>query len=301
MNIQFDLNNLRYLNTLLKTKNVSKAAEKLGITQPALSNTLAKLRNQFDDNLLVRNGQKMELTLKASDLAPKLSYIIDQIEDLISNTDKFDPKKTSINFNFASSDYASLILVPYLVEFLKKDYPNIKIHVHKLIHNEIQNSLSDLSVNFVLGTGFKTDIPSSLYAKTLFQDEFAVAVSKNHPRIKKKLTLKNYLNEEHIFVAPSGLNTKIIDQKLTILKKKRNIALTLPHISVACHSLVKSNYLLTLPKKALEIMSSGLDIVVLPLPIEVPHIDITVIWHERTHNHDAHKWMRTLLSEINFK
>ena len=171
---KLDLNLLISLSRLLELKNVSVASESLGISQPALSHQLAKLRKWFDDPLLVRVGQKYELTLKAQRLSPKIEDLIKDLKFLLKS-EEFDPDKKNHEFTIAASDYTSYVLIPKILLYLEKNYPKIKLKVIPLVQDLWVDNLRDLRVDLALGTGYRSDIPEDLYAKNIFQEKFACA------------------------------------------------------------------------------------------------------------------------------
>jgi DNA-binding transcriptional LysR family regulator len=188
--INLDINIIKALDVLLEEKNVSKAALRLGITQPAMSNALNRIRDIFSDPILVRTSAGMEPSLKALKIYPQVKRAIQELEQLFVEEKLFDPSTSEYSFNIGASDYASIIIAPILVKHLEKDHPNIRLHIHRLESDSLTQGLQSMNLDFVLGTGMRSAIPEHLFSNTLFQDQFACAMSEEFSKKDKAYIVK---------------------------------------------------------------------------------------------------------------
>lgn len=301
MNIhRINLNLLIALDALLTERHVSRAAQKIFITQPAMSNSLLQLRELFNDELLVRSGKNMLPTPLALEILPKIKQIMQQIEETFTTRRNFDPATSERKFRIAMSDYMEFILLPLISEKLIKYAPNISL---KIIHaNMLDNANIFVDRNIDLGIGVVTFPTSSfINAEVLFKEEAICAASAGHPAMKK-LTLKAYKNAKHLAIAyQDDPVLALTDAALKEIGSMRNISLAIPHMLSAMHVLAKTPLLATVPKRMALSLQKQLNLVVQKLPFSVPSVTISQIWHNRFDNDAGHQWLRTLIKEIGQK
>lgn len=232
MNIKkINLNLLIALDALLSEQSVSRAAEKIFITQPAMSNSLTQLRQLFNDKLLVRSGNQMKLTPFAQDIAPKIRNILDQIEETVIHREEFQPEKAKRLFRIGISDYGEFIFLTFLAEKLAVEAPNISL---KLIH---MNTLSDPSLflegKIDLGIGINELNSPAISSEQLFVEEAVCVARANHP-LMKPLTLKKYLSARHLAIVYQDENIgTVTDLSLKEINGTREIVLAVPHMLAA--------------------------------------------------------------------
>jgi DNA-binding transcriptional LysR family regulator len=295
MNIRnINLNLLITLDALLTERHVSRAADKVFITQPAMSNSLTQLRELFNDQLLVRSGKNMELTPLAIEIAPKIKNILQQIEDTVIHPTVFDPKTAKREFKIGMSDYGEFVLLPALAEKLAKLAPNISL---RIIH---MNMLNDTAIftegKLDLGIGIAAfDSPAIRFEK-LFSEDAICAARSDHPTIKK-LTAKNYLAAKHLAIAYET-STTITDTTLKESGSARDTVLKVPHILVAMHVLANTPLIATVPKRVALTLQQPLKLAVHKPPFTIPSVTVSQAWHKRFDDDAGHKWLRNLIKEI---
>lgn len=296
MNIrEVDLNLLVALERLIELKNVSHAAEQLGVTQPAMSNILSRLRKTFNDDLLVKVGREMDLTPKAKEVALPLKEVINSIQSQILNTKKFDPTADAFHFKLAFHDYEQLVIHSKLMPNLLKNYPKISIeHLPmKTIHptEELGSGVIDFSTSPV------TKDRAGIFRKKLFTDEFTCLADRRNKRLKSDLlTTEIYTDLEHIFIAPHGGMSGQADELLKRKKLSRFVRMSVTEFSTTPWLILNSNLIVTLPKMAADIFASQhKDLVVHDCPLKINPVDIYLSWHERLNNSEPHQWLKYLI------
>lgn len=296
MNIRkVNLNLLIALDALLTMRNVSRAAEKIFITQPALSNALTQLRTLFNDQLLVRTGRKMVLTPLAVEIAPEVKQVLEQIEKIVSHDKIFNPQTDKREFRVAMSDYAEFVLLPTLAEKLTKIAPNIRL---KIIHaNMLDNANLFVDNKFDLGIGVVNMQSPFLQVEPLFTEEAICAAHAKHPFIKK-LTLKNYLEAKHLAIAYQDESVlAITDTSLKETGLQRNVVLAVPHMLSAMYVLAKTSLISTVPKRLATSLQQQLKLAVHKPPFKIPNVTISMVWHKRFANDAGHRWLRNIFLE----
>ncbi len=297
MNIKkINLNLLIALDALLSEQNVSRAADKIFITQPAMSNSLTQLRQLFNDKLLVRSGNKMKLTPLAEDLSPKIKNILDKIEETVINREPFDPKNTKRLFRIGISDYGEFVFLSHLAEKLALRAPNISF---KLIH---MNTLSDPTVflegKIDLGIGINQLDSPAINSEELFAEEAVCVARGNHP-LMKNLTLKNYLSAKHLAIAYQDENTRTVtDLSLQEFNVTRDIVIAVPHMLAALFALPQTSYIATVPKRLGIALKKTLKLTIQKPPFKIPTVIISQAWHKRFDNDQGHLWLRQIIKEI---
>jgi DNA-binding transcriptional LysR family regulator len=294
-----DLNLLLALDALLEARNVTRAAEKIGITQSAMSHVLSRLRTVTGDALLVRAAGGMVATPRAEALAPPIRRALDDVRMALRAPSRFDSKTARMFFRVGTSDYGELILLPRIVSRLEREAPGIDLRVTQ--HTEPgPGLLAEGTLDLVVAPVRLGDEASGMYAVKLFDERFVSVVRRGHPLAKKKLTLARFAAASHALIAPRGAGGSFVDEALARLGLSRHVAVTVPHFLVAPHLVVGSDLVLTVAERVARLLAAPLGLVVLTPPAELRLEGFTVsaLWHERTHADPAHVWVRGLFTEI---
>lgn len=296
MNIKdIDLNLLVALDRLIEFRSVSQAANELGITQPAMSNVLSRLRKTFDDELLVKVGRGMDLTSRAKEIAPSLKEVIHSIQANILDSKSFDPNIDEFHFKLAFHDYEQLVVHSEVLPYILKNNPRISIeHIPpRSIH-----PTEDLGSGVIdFATGPITMDRTGIIRRKLFRDDFVCLCDRRHKKFKKStLTTELYSDLEHIFIAPHGGMTGQVDLILQKKKLKRFIRMSVTEFSVTPWVILNTELIVTLPRKAAKIFASQhKDLVIHDCPIKIDPIDIYLSWHERLNKSGPHLWLKELI------
>lgn len=300
MNIsRLNLNLLTALDALLTEVNVTRAGEKLFITQSAMSNLLKQLREAFEDPLLVRGmASRMTLTPRAQALKIPVKEALAKAYAVFTAPIAFNPKTAQRTFTIGMSDYIELILLPSLVRQIIDDASNIDIiiqHVNYISDSQIKQ-MEDDKLDLIIG--FQPDIPEPLITEELFEDYPVCAGWSKNPLLKKPLTLKNYAQAKHLLILFAETKTQSYSERF--LKEsgyhRRNV-ITLSHTAAAMQALPHTPLITTVMKQVAKKIATDLDVSFQPVPLKYPKIMITQAWHPKNSDDPAHIWLREIIQK----
>jgi DNA-binding transcriptional LysR family regulator len=289
-----DLNLLVALDALLTERHVSRAAARVGLTQPAMSNALARLRRVLGDPLFVRTPEGMRPTPRAEALAGPLGEALRTVRERVLRQDKFDPATAQRTFGIATQDYEQLVLLPAVTARLAREAPGIRLQVTTPSERLPVLDLSQGKIDIMIGVHQAT--PAGLMRQTLMTDEFLCVVA-DGPDAPTKLTLKSYAAMDHLLISPYGGMTGYVDEALAKAGLARQVKLAVPDFALAPWLLLKTPYVLTMPERAARQLAIHLPLRLLPPPVVVPAFTEYMFWHERTHTDPAHKWLRQVIKD----
>lgn len=292
---QVDLNLLVALDVLLKERNVTHAGERLCLSQSAMSGNLARLRQLFDDELLVRVGRNLELTAFAEDLAGPVSDCIRQIDDLLNAKRPFVPETENRVFHIAATDYSIMLMLGPLVKRLEKLAPNISVRFVKL-DSLARGKLDSGEIDFSI---LPEEIDSGQPSAPLFKDQFVCIAWSGHPNIKKSMTMDWFLDQQHmVFNIGDDGHHSLADQFLERKGYKRNIVASTESFTNAPFLLQGTNMVTLVPKRLADRLKEAASISLLQLPIKVPPLSEKLMWNPRFTTSQSHIWMRNLMADI---
>lgn len=304
MNIEkVDLNLLIYLDVLLREKNVTRAAENLGITQPAMSNVLKRLRDVFGDPILIRSSEGMTPTERALDLQPKVRAALDNLHHIFASPEDFRPRSSARVFRIMAADYAEATLIPALAKAMRTESPNVVLDFltpSDVSYRDMEQGKVDMAINRF------TDIPQSFHQITVWKDTFSCLVHRDSP-IADSFNLKNYLEAKHIWVSKTGMGVGFgmspdqsgglgwIDQALGRLGKKRQIAIFTRHYQMPALLAENADLVATLPTRVAKLQTENPNLVLRDPPFHIPEFELKMAWSPLLHHNAAHRWMRQLI------
>jgi DNA-binding transcriptional LysR family regulator len=296
MNVQgLDLNLLRVFDAVLRDRSVTAAAKHLGLTQPAVSNALARLRAQFEDALFVRTATGMDATPFARELAEPVRQALALLESALAHGPGFDPATSTRAFRFYMSDLGQIEFLPPLVERTQRVAPGVRLEAVALEVEDIGDALAagalDLAVGFLPGLG------PPVRRQPLFRDPYVCLMRADHPDIGKQLTRKKFLAASHALVSYKG-GHRVIEEALERAGLARRIALRVPHFTVVPMVLERSNLILTLPSKVARVYLRRGNFKSLPPPVPIPPADVAAHWHERFERDPGSRWLREMVQEL---
>lgn len=299
MNIRTkDLNLLIIFHEVMNELSITKAAKKLHLSQPALSNALSRLRNEFNDELFVRAGRGMVPTPRAMELNEPIIYWIQKTNSIYADK-KFDPINFQGLFTIATNDYFEHLVLPNLLSALSLQAPLLKTVFRPtfgyLPKAELEEGVFDIGV-----AGYFGELPEGFHQEIIIEDTYACLINKKHPKIQNKLTLKNYLELEHLLISPQGDMKGAIDHVLEKMGHRRKLIAGVTSFGVPAAIVSKSNYIVTLPRKIAESYAKLYDLKLLPPPVETPPIQVKQVWHQRTHLSPQHQWFRSTLKKQSY-
>jgi DNA-binding transcriptional LysR family regulator len=290
-----DLNLLRVFDAVLHEHGVTAAAVRLGLTQPAVSNALARLRAQFGDPLFVRTAGGMDATPFARELAEPVRQALALLESALAHGPGFDPASSTRAFRFYMSDVGQVEFLPPLVERAQRSAPGVRLEAVGLEVEDIAAALAagalDLAVGFLPGLG------APVLRQALFRDPYACLMRADHPAAEGTLTRKKFLEASHALVSYRG-GHRVIEEALERAGVAPRIALRVPHFTVVPMVLERSDLLLTLPARVARVYERRGNLASRPVPIPIPPAEVAVHWHERFEADSGNRWLRALIVEL---
>jgi DNA-binding transcriptional LysR family regulator len=286
-----DLNLLVVLRALLVERSVTRAARRVGLSQPATSHALSRLRDALGDPLFVRSGRELVPTPRAEGLRDALDDALGRLERALDAPRPFEPRRATRTFTIGTSDYASFVLLPALLARLASAAPGIDLRVRDLGSRSVVDSLSGDELDLAIAVLGPARRPG-LRVEQLFTDRFACLIRRDHPRVRDELTLERFVELPHAFVAPRGTRGGAVDDALRARGLERRVALLLPNFLVAPHVVARSDLVVTLGERIARTFAEELPLRVLAPPLPLPPFTMSAVWHDRFEGDGAHAWLR---------
>jgi DNA-binding transcriptional LysR family regulator len=295
----FDLNLLVAFDLLMEEKNVSRAAERMFVTQSAMSHTLQRLRQQLDDPLLVKTPAGMKPTDRALSLVNPVKAVLRDVKRLIRAPEEFDPSRSRRRFVIAATDYIDLLVLPPLVERIALAAPGIDIHVKRTEAPFPEADLEHNDIDVVLGFDAVLKPPAYLSKTKLFDDHMACVIGREHSVGENgQLTLEEYVSCKHMLISRTGARVGLIDEWLSERGLTRRIALIVPHFLSAPFIVAKTDMILSLPERIANDFVDLAPLNIVSIPMELPAYDLVMVWHPLHDPDPAHRWLRDQITEI---
>ena len=293
---RIDLNLLVALDALLEEQSVTRAADRLALTQPTVSAMLARLRKLFGDPLFVRTQRGILPTPRAAALAPQLKQWLAEARGLIADAG-FDPATDELTASISANDYIqSTLLVPYFRR-LRREAPNARLAVRSPQFSDMAAMLADAEIDLVITT--TPEIPQAdLRSRLLYSERYVCVVRSEHPlKAKRAVTLDQFCRYPHAMVSPTeGRFVGPVDRALAEAGRRRRVVLAAPGFLVLPEILKTDDLIAVVPERVLCGRMSGLR--TFAPPVAVPGFDVVMLWHERLHKDPAHRWLRELLAAV---
>lgn len=292
-----DLTQLVYLDVLLKERHVTRAAQRLGISQPALSATLARLRSLFQDELLVRTPRGMALTPRAETIAQSLTGILMSIERLVAAATDFDPASSRRTFTLIGSDLIEWLALPRLMARLAEVAPDMQVAYRPSNPKNLEPLMAAGEID--LAIGFVPDISERLMKATVFSDVFVCIARRDHPLIDGGVSLEQFSRVGHVQVLPrdATMYSAPVDEALTAADIVRVVRLWQPSFLPIPYVVAATDLISTVPKRLADRFAGPLGLQVVTPPIELPEITFSLYWHPRSHKDPAHVWLRGFVAD----
>jgi len=289
------LQDLRVFDAILSNGSITAAAEALDLTQSAVSKQLRHLRSYFGDELFVRSGRGMAATAKALAVAPQVSALINGFETLQGEA-PFDPGDIGRDFVISTTDEIQHMLLPPLLRRMQAESPRSRVVFRVLERDYAARQLESGTVDLAITLNWH--VPEHLKQRWLFKDEFAVIARTGHPLLRRRLTLKRYLEADHMMVSPLGAVTGPIDEILIAGGHRRNVRLAVPYFMQVADALLSSDLLLTLQRRACEQLILAHPLEIAPLPLAIRPVDYFLFWHRRYDKDSTSQWLRQVCAGI---
>ncbi|HEY0848186.1 MAG TPA: LysR family transcriptional regulator [Noviherbaspirillum sp.] len=303
--LTLDLNLLRVFDAVMTEQNLTRAANRLAMTQPAVSNALRRLRDALNDELLIRTAHGVKPTPRAENLWPAVRRALSELEEAIAPEESFDIATAQNTFRMAMADATAALWLPALVRSIEREAPGLTIRMVPLTTREPRPMLLrgdiDLAVGFFPGVvaqlaGGQGASVSPIRHEQLYSGRYVCVMRKDHPLAHQELTVDSYCNAHHLLVSFSGRAHGLVDEALAQIGRERRILLTVNQFFTAGRVVATSDLITVLPRHL--IASTGITgaLITKELPFAMPKVHIDMLWHERDTRSPAHKWLRAHLS-----
>ncbi|SAL86261.1 LysR family transcriptional regulator [Caballeronia arvi] len=293
---RLDLNLLLVFDALFRLRSVVAAADELALSSSACSHALSRLRDALADELFVRYGNGMQPTARAEQLAPGIQDALRTLSGALEDVGSFDPSTSHQLFTFAATDFTTFALLPSLIAALERCSSHVRVRVVYSTQRESIDELASGRVQFALGFSDEgADTQAGLESLDCFSDDYVVAFRQGHPRIGKKLSLKQYLAERHVVVTPWNTEGSVIDAALLRKGLERDVSVQLPSLMAAPFIVANSDHLITLPRGLVQQLAAAVTLAFRPTPFDVPRYVLKAYFHRRHSASPAHRWMRQQL------
>jgi len=293
---ELDLNLLVVFNQMLVERRVSKVAETLGVSQPAVSNSLAKLRKLFGDELFLRTPKGMEPTPYADQLAESVSYALAMIHSGVNQRSSFEPSSAQRAITIGMTDIGEIYFLPALIERLHREAPGITLSTVRNAAINLRDELESGKVD--LAIGLLPQLKAGFFQRRLFTQRYVCLMRRGHRLDKRKLSLAEFSAAEHLVVISAGTGHGKVDELLQRSGVERNVRLTVPHYVSVGHILRGSDLIATVPERLAERLVEPFGLVSVPHPAKLPDVAINAFWHAKYHRSPANRWLRGVVFEL---
>ncbi|ENX56397.1 MULTISPECIES: LysR family transcriptional regulator [Acinetobacter] len=291
-----DLGLIKVFVCIYESRHISKAADKLNLSQPSVTYNLNRLRRQLNDELFTRSRSGVEPTKVAHELYPIFHQAIFNIESAIAQAQEFHPENSNKTFRIGLSDAGEICLLPSLMAFLQKTAPYIQIEIEEIQSSKVEQWLIDGFLDLAVFNSTQTIMPK-IETRTLFEERYVCIARADHPRLQQQLTLEQYLQEDHVAIKSSTGHIQV-EQYLKTMNLKRRIRLEVPHFSVLQGVLQSSDMLVTLPSRAARHYLAHGNVQMFELPFAIDSFKVSLNWFKRSDDIVARKWLVSSVKAI---
>ncbi len=298
--LTLDLNLLRVFDAVMTEQNLTRAANRLAMTQPAVSNAVKRLRDALGDELLIRTAHGVKPTARAESLWPAIRRALAELEEAVAPR-TFELAKANATFRMAMADATAGLLLPPLVRLIESEAPGIDIRMVPLTTREPRPML--LRGDIDLAIGFFPGVVAQLQGSTetpvrherLYAGHYVCVMRKGHPLAEMDLTLDRYCDANHLLVSFSGRARGLVDDALVTLNRERRILLTVNQFFTAGKVVAASDLLMVIPRHLIDATGMSNELIQKELPFTLPEVHIDMLWHERDARSPGHRWLREQL------
>jgi len=293
----FDLNLLRVFDALMRERSATRAGEKIGLSQPAISAALSRLRHSLGDQLFVRLGNEMVPTPRADAIAEAVRRTLKNLEDVLVDRGDFDPASAERTFTLRGADFFSIYLMPELFVTVRRQAPSVRLRFLDSGHGDLSSLLQEGSVDVVLDRPF--DLGAWISSAKLFDSPFAIIAARSNREIGERaikhgavLPMDLFCGLPHAIRSTDGTMTGVVDDALLRSGHKRNIVLALPHFHAVAAAVARGELIAAVPQQLAEAVADELGLSIFRPPFDVPVPEIKMYWHSRHDNDPPQVWLR---------
>lgn len=296
MNLRgIDLNLLVVFDALMTERSVSRAAKRVGLSQPATSNALGRLRTAFDDPLFVRQRSAMVPTSRAEAIASHVRAGLGHLDVALGVQPAFQPSTAELDLVIATADYASLMIMPGLVRRVRRQAPHVRLKVVPYGPVRPFEALARSDVDMLVGP--PVGLPPEITVGRVFEDGLTCLVRGDHPRVGRRLTVPRYAELDHLLVSPLGGARGPVDAALATLGRSRNVALRVPDFVLAPLIVATTDLIATLPSRIASLLATPLGLRALRPPLPLPKFAYATMWNRRRDSDPALTWLHALVCD----
>jgi DNA-binding transcriptional LysR family regulator len=291
-----DLNLLRVFDALMQDRKVVAASHRLGLSAPAVSNALARLRRATGDTLFVRTAQGMQPTPHALAMAQTLGPALAAIEHSLARPAEFEPATSARTFRVAMTDIGEIVFLPTLMQALQHRAPRVALAT---LRNTVADTAAEMARGGIdLAVGWLPDLDAGFHQRRLFEQRYVCLMAASHPLARGRLTLERFRQARHAVVAAEGTGHERIDRLMRQQGLRRVAPLQLPHFVSVPWIAAETDLVVTAPQKLADRVARPLGLVVRALPLELPPFEVNLFWHQRVQADPGHRWLRGLWVEL---
>ena len=299
----FDLNLLRILDALLREQSTVKAGERIGLSQPAVSASLGRLRNLLGDPLFVRAGQHIVPTQYARELELPLRRILDELSALLAGPGSFNPAEAEQSFKIAGSDFFAEMLMPALANAISRLAPGILVQLVDLVPDDYVGTLEKHGIDLALVP--KVDFPSWIDHLPAFRSTFVTIARVGHPRLERAkvrpgdvVPIDLFCDLGHVVFSPEGKLKAMGDAALARMGRERRVAMTMPVFGGVCNAVAGSDLVALVPEQLARKVTSRLGLAIYSPPMPIDPALICIVWHKRNTTDPTHRWLREMVLKL---
>jgi len=290
-----DLNLLVVFDAIMKDRNISVAARRVGLSQPAMSSALARLRKTFDDPLFVRTSNGMQPTPHAQLLAAPIQRACELVLSALQIDTAFDPATANNTFRFYMTDIGEAVYLPKLIDALANRAPGVKLKVLRIPEQGEQAAMAAGDVD--LAVGFFPDLQAGFYQQRLYSDQFVCLLRADHPQARGRMSIQQFASMRHAVIVTAGTGHEATIAR-AVAKHRLRVSLTLPHFMALPLIVSQTDCVVIVPRRLALAFAGHANIRMVESPIRIPSFDIKQHWHERYHHDPANQWIRALVAEL---
>ncbi len=294
---QFDLNLLRTLDALWRHRHLGRAADALGVSQPALSHSLKRLREQLGDALFVKTHSGMQPSTRAVELAPVVEALLSHVREKILVAPEFDARVSTRTFTIAMTDVGELTFLPLLLSQLAEVAPEVDLVTVSMSPRDLNGALQRSEVDLVVGY-FPDLAGTDIFQQRLFTHGFACLVSSSSPAARQTLTKERFSELSHAVVHTESRTSDLVEQYLRDNGIKRRELLKCPHFLSIPHVVASTNLIVTVSQSIADVVANDPRLTALPAPHPFPKYDVKQHWHRCQHDDPGNRWLRALIMQL---
>lgn len=290
-----NLNLLAAFDALLRERSVTRAAAKMGVTQSAMSDSLAQLRRLFDDSLFFRTPHGILPTPRALQLAEPIRQGLALFDRALTPV-HFEPLVAKHTFVLAASDYVEFVLLPPLLQRLAREAPGVRVEVRPWGLHEIPSALARGEIHLMIG--FYAQLPPHHAETLLFDEEYVGIARKGHPSLGRKPTLDTWLAQKHVLVSQQGDSPGSVDRALSARKRSRTVSVRVSHFLLVPVLVAQTDMVAAVSARVATAFAEQLGLRTFAPPIKLPTSRIGQVWHEQLEHDPAQRWFRALIADV---